>query len=211
MRLNPARFNAHLANMGQKFMWSKAFSCPNVNDDSGAAIPDCPICFGRGWFWPNTVDATAGVASQKVQQSWAQFGLYQQGDTVLSVPENSPIYEAGQFDRLLAVNTEEQFSLRLLAGEEDRLFGTIIAVTRVFWLSLDDTAIIEGSIPAIDATGNLTWPDDDGPPAGTSYSVSGSRKQEFFIWGDYPANRMEHMGARLPKRLIARKFDLFGR
>jgi hypothetical protein len=176
MRLNPAAFNAHLDNMGQKFKWSKAFACPNVNPDSGAAIPGCPICFGRGWFWPNTLDATAGVASQKVQQSWAQFGIWEAGDTVLSVPENSPVYNAGQFDRLLAVNTEEQFSLRLSAGEEDRLFGTIIAISRVFWLSLDDTAIIEGAIPAFDAAGNLTWPDGEGPPDGTSI-CSAARQQ----------------------------------
>lgn len=211
MRLSPAAFNAHLANMGQKFMWSKSFVCPNVNPDSGAAIPNCPICFGRGRFWPNTVAATAGVASQKVQQAWAQFGTYESGDTVLSVPENSPIYDAGQFDRLLAINTEEQFSIRLFSGEEDRLFGTIISISRVFWLSLDDTTIIDGVIPAIDSNGNLTWPTGGGPPDDTSYSVSGSRRQEFFIFMDYPANRFEHMGARLPKRLVARRFDLFGR
>jgi len=211
VRLNPAAFNAHLDNMGQKFMWSKSYACPNVNDDSGAAIPDCPICFGRGHFWPTAIAATSGVASQKTQQSWAQSTLYAQGDTVLSVPENSPIYGAGQFDRLLAVNTEEVFSLRLLAGEEDRLFGTTIAISRVFWLSLDNTAIIEGEIPAFDAHGNLTWPDGEGPPEGTSYSVSGSRRQEFYVFMDYPANRFEHMGARLPKRIVARRFDLFGR
>lgn len=211
MRLNPARFNAHLANMGQKFIWSKSYSCPNINPDSDAAIPGCPICFGRGRFWPASVDATAGVASQKVQQAWAQFGLWQSGDTVLSVPENSPIYGAGQFDRLLAVNTEEQFSLNIEANAEDRLFGTIIAITRVFWLSVDQTTIVEGAIPLIDANGNLTWPDGGMPPDGVSYSVSGSRRQEFFIFMDYPANRMEHMGARLPKRIIARRFDLFGR
>jgi hypothetical protein len=195
--------------MGQRFMWAKAFACPNVNPDSGAAIPDCPICSGRGWFWPNSIAAIAGVASQKVQQSWAQLGVYEAGDTVLSVPENSPIYDAGQFDRLLALNTVEQFSVTLLPG--DRLFGTVIAISRVFWLSLDDTTIIEGAIPVFDSNGNLTWPNGGGPPQGTSYSVSGSRRQEFFVFMDYPANRMEHMGARLPKRIVARRFDLFGR
>jgi hypothetical protein len=210
MFLNPAAFDGFLSRIGQDFMWSKAYVCPCVSPTSGAANPKCQICFGRGRYWPTSVPAVAGVSSQKVQQAWQQFGLYQSGDTVLSVPQISPLYDAGQFDRILALNASEQFSINLQAGINDRLLVPVIAITRVFWLNAGLTATIEGSIPTITA-GLLTWPNGGGPPEGTAYSVSGSQTQEFFVFMDYPANRNEFHGLRLPKRIVARKFDLFGR
>lgn len=212
VRLSPQAFNAHLAVMGQQFKWTRAYACPCINPTSGAANAQCQVCFGRGRYWPGPpVDAIAGVASMKVQQAWAQFGLYQQGDTVLSIPENSALYNAGQFDRILAINTETQFSVNLLAGTNDRLRMPVLSINRVFWLNPELTATIDGVLPTIDALGNLTWPTGGGPPLGTTYSVSGKSRDEFFVFMDDPSNRMEHMGARLPKRLVARRFDLFGR
>jgi hypothetical protein len=210
VQLNPAAFDAWMANIGQSFTWFKAYACPCINPTSGAANPKCQVCFGRGRFWPAGVPAIAGVGSQKVQQAWQQFGLFQTGDTVLTVPQNSPLYDAGQFDRIMALNASEQFSLNLLAGTNDRLFMAVIAVSRVFWLNAGLTAVIEGAIPTVTA-GALTWPNGGGPPEGTTYSVSGTQTQEFFVFMDYPANRNEHQGLRLPKRIVARRFDLFGR
>lgn len=211
MRLNPAAFDAFLAgNIGQSFMWAKAYICPCVTASSGAANPTCKICFARGRFWPTSVPAIAGVASQKVQQNWAQMGLYQLGDSVLSIPQISPMYDAGQFDRILALNASEEFSLNLQQGQ-DRILSTVVSISRVFWLNQGLTQTIDGEIPEFDANGNLTWPDGGGPPDGQTYSVSGVRRQEFFVFREYPANRNEHFGARLPKRLVARVFDLFGR
>jgi len=198
--------------MGQKFKWTRAYACPCIKTSSGAANQDCKVCFGRGRYWPGTpVDAIAGVATQKVQQAWTQSTLYEAGDTILSIPENSALYNAGQFDRILAMNTETQFSINLLAGTNDRLRTSIISIDRVFWLNTALTATIDGNLPAMDAAGNLTWPKGGGPPPKTVYSVSGKERDEFFVFMDDPNNRMEHMGARLPKRLVARRFDLFGR
>ena len=211
VQLNPGAFDAFLSNIGQDFTWSKAYVCPCINPSSGAANPKCQVCFGRGRYWPAGLPAVAGVSSQKVQQAWQQFGLYQTGDTVLSVPQISPMYDAGQFDRLMALDTTEQFSVNLLAGTNDRLFMPVLTITRVFWLNADLTATIEGPIPTIAAVGALTWPNGDGPPEGTTYSVSGVQTQEFFVLMDYPANRAEHHGLRLPKRIVARRFDLMGR
>jgi hypothetical protein len=210
MQLNPAAFDAFLSNIGQDFTWSKAYVCPCISPNSGAASPQCQVCFGRGRYWPTGTAAVAGVSSQKVQQAWQQFGLYQTGDTVLSVPQISPMYDAGQFDRLLALNATEQFSINLLAGTNDRLLMPVLTITRVFWLNAGLTATIEGAIPTVTA-GALTWPNGGGPPTGTTYSVSGTQTQEFFVWGDYPVNRAEHHGLRLPKRIVLRRFDLFGR
>ncbi|ATI15634.1 hypothetical protein [Bordetella phage vB_BbrM_PHB04] len=210
MRLDPAAFNAHLNHMGQKFLWRKAFRCPCVNPHSGAARLDCPQCGGKSWLWVAPKPAVAGVASQQIQLRWAQFGLWQDGDMVVSIPENSPMYEMGQFDRVVMLNSTDYFSLPLVHGDEDeRLHVQVDKITRVFWLD-QAGAIVEGGIPTVGAGGVLTWADDE-PPLGTTYSITGTRFTEYFCWGPYPSDRNEHQGARLPKRLVMRSFDLFGR
>jgi hypothetical protein len=169
------------------------------------------VCFSKGRFWPVSVPAKAGVASQKTQQNWAQFGMYESGDTVLSVPNTSPIYGAGQFDRLVALDATEQFSVNLIRGTKDRLLQPVQTITRVFWLNPALTQTIDGRLPVVAADGTLSWPAGGGPPANTAYSVSGTQFQEFCVFMDYPSNRNEHDGAPLPKRIVARRFSIMNR
>jgi len=154
------------------------------------------------------VPGSAGVAGQKTQLEWAQFGLYQGGDVVLTIPESSPLYEMGQFDRLVMLNSTDNFSLPLVRGQNDRIHGHIKKIDRVFWI--DGDAIVEGPLPDLAENGTLSW-SVGGPPAGRQYSVDGTRCSEYFIWGPFPSDRMMHHGARLPRRVVARQFDLFGR
>lgn len=210
MQLSPAAFNRHLEHMGQKVTWRKAFACPCKNPNSDAADPRCPHCSGKGYMWDPAKDSVVGVASSKVQREWAQFGLYQSGDSVVSIPENSPLYDMGQNDRVAMLNATEQFSLTLVrAAPTERLIGKIEVITRVFWLNAQKEIVL-GDIPTVAETGRLTWA-SGAPPAGTQYTISGSKFSEFYCWGPYPSNRNEHQGARLPKRVVLRKFDLWGR
>ena len=43
------------------------------------------------------------------------------------------------------------------------------------------------------------------------YSLTGKKFDEYFIFGQYPSDRNQHSGMRLPRKLVARKWDLFGR
>lgn len=207
-RLNPQRFNAFLGKIGQDFQYRKSFACPCVNPTSGASNPKCQICFGKGRYWLAPVNASAGVASQKIQLAWAQFGLWQKGDMVLSLPSDSPMYAMGQFDRALALNGISQFSQVYTRGSEDKLNFTPVVISRVFWLNPGLTATIDGTIPAVAADGTLSWV-SGGPPTGQTYTVSGSRFDEFYCFMDDPNNRMEHHGALLPRRVVMRALDLF--
>lgn len=129
---------------------------------------------------------------------------------VVSIPENSPMYEMGQFDRVINRNSTDHFSLPLVRGDEsERLHFPVEKIDRVFWLDAGG-AIVDGGIPTVGPDGTLTWA-SGAPPLGATYSVSGKKFNEFFCWGPYPSNRNEHQGARLPKRVVLRKFDLFGR
>lgn len=209
MRLNPAAFNSWLANIGQEYTWRKSFACPCISPHSGAAKPGCPQCNGRGRIWDAPVQGVAGIAGSKTQRAWEQFGSYENGDIVVTIPENTPLYDMSQYDRVTALNDVEPFSLPLIRGQNDRLLGPVKEVNRVFWL--DDTgAIVEGGIPAVSSTGALTW-SSGAPPAGKTYSIQGVRFSEFFCWGQFPSDRNMHQGLRLPRRVVLRKYDLFSR
>jgi hypothetical protein len=215
MRLNPVAFNAFLSgNIGQNMNWRKGNLCPCFNPQSGAAIPGHPLCAGKGWIWDAPIAAKAGVnSSPKEKREWAQMGQWEAGDVVMTVPSDSTIYnKLGRFDRIELLNAQDVFKLMLTRGVNDRIILPVINFTRVFWL--DPTNInntIDGGLPAIDGSGNLTWPNNDGPPAKTQYSIAGTRFIDFFVWYDLPSSRNEHFGAALPQKAWLRRLDLFGR
>lgn len=208
MHLNPARFNAHLDKIGQTFTWRKANACPCKNAQSGAANPKCPHCGGVGQIWSLSVRARAGVAGQKTQLQWAQSGQYENGDVVLTIQESSPLYALGQFDRVVMLNSSDPFSLPVMPGQ-NRIYGPILTIDRVFWIDAD-SAIAEGEIPSFSSDGVLTW-ESGAPPASAQYTVNGTRLSEYFCWGAFTSDRAMHHGARLPRKVVLRKFDLFGR
>ncbi len=191
-------------------MWRRAYACPCRDPNSGAAKKTCPQCGGRSWLWGSAVRASAAAAGQKAQQQWAQFGLWQSGDVVISLPSDSPMYEMGQFDRVVMLNSSDPFSIPLTRGK-DRLSGAILTINRCFWLN-QSGAIVEGAVPMFSSDGQLTWePDISAPPAGSMYTVSGTRLKEYFCWGPFTQDRAMHHGARLPRKVVLRLFDLMGR
>lgn len=137
------------------------------------------------------------------------MGLYVAGDAVLSVPENSPLYGIGQFDRVVMLNSTDPFSTIKVRGKDDQLTVTVETIARVFWLD-QNSVVVEGPLPAVSADGVLSWV-INGPPAGTQYTVEGTAFSEYFCFGPFSSDRNEHHGARLPKKSVLRKFDLFGR
>ena len=210
MRLSPGAFNRHIAHMGQDVAWRKAYACPCRNPNSLASDPRCPNCSGKGYIWNAAEPGVVGITGTKTQRDWAQFGLFESGDTVITIPENSPVYEMGQFDRLTLLNATEQFSIPLSrGGPTERLIGKVQKVTRVFWLN-QQKQIVEGGIPVVEASGALTWA-DGAPPAGTQFTISGTRFLEYYCFGAFPSNRNMHQGARLPKLVVLRRYDLLGR
>lgn len=118
----------------------------------------------------------------------------------------------GRFDRIEMLNATDVLKLTLTRGENDRIFTSVQSFIRVFWLDPNNiNSTIDGGLPAIDGSGNLTWPNNDGPPNGTQYSIMGTRFLDYFVWYNLPSNRAEHFGANLPQKAWLRRFDLFGR
>jgi hypothetical protein len=211
MRLNPAAFDRHLTQIGQDFLWRRAFTCPCRDPHSGGGKPTCKRCAGVGVFWSDPVPATAGVASQGVVKQFAQFGQWESGDAVFSIPQSSPMFEAGRWDRMLMLNSTDGFSLPLVRGaRNERVKLPVEKFERVFWLATDGFTIVEGDLPTVDDAGVLTWL-AGAPPEGAQYTITGTRFTEYFVNDMLPSDRGEHHGARLPKRVQARRFDLWGR
>lgn len=211
MQLNPSAFNAHLASIGQQVTWRQSHNCPCINLNSGAAKPGCPVCGGRGRFWDAAKNGVIGIANQGTQKRWAQMGRYEAGDAVVAVPSDSPVYDAGQFDRIAMLNSTDRFSLSLVRGAQDeRLFVQVQSVDRVFWLTNGGLPLVDGGIPAVAANGVLTWA-SGAPPAGVTYTIEGSKFSEYFVFDSMPSDRNEHSGAALPRKIVLRNFDLYGR
>lgn len=211
MRFNAQAFNTHLDNLGEYFLWRRSAACPCINPASGSPKAGCPHCFGKGRIWGEAIKAKAGIASQKTQLEWAKFGQWESGDLVLSIPENSPLYDIAQFDRVVATTSSDTFSIPLVRGAvNERIPGQIKEISRVFWFNQVGN-IVEGGIPTVGANGVLSWPGGGSPPAGTTYSVTGERYNEYYCFGAFSNDRMKHGGMRLPRRMVLRAFDLFGR
>ncbi len=212
MRFNPVAFNRHLANMGQKIRWRQAFACSCVNPNSGAPDPKCKLCGKKGRLWGEPQDTVCGSQKQETQAQWANSGMWEAGDLVVSIPENSPMWDSGQFDRVTMLNATDRFSQPLVRGSvtDDLSLFAVQRIERVFWKHPQTQALVEGGIPKVDADGKLTWTERE-PPPGMAYSVTGWKYSEYFVFGDFPSNRNIHSGMRLPKRVVLRRWDLFGR
>ena len=210
MRLSPGKFNTHLAKLGQNFSWRRAYACPCISPHSNAAKATCPLCKGKGRMWSTAVSGVAGIAGQAIQTAWAQFGTAESGDVVLTIPSDSPLYPMGQFDRVVMSDSSQPFSIVLTRGMNDVMRYPVVNIDRVYWLNPAGTAVVEGGIPTASSAGVLTWVSGE-PPVGTQYNITGRQRPEFFAYQDFPRDRAHHSGAPLPRRVVIRRYDLYGR
>lgn len=215
MKLQPAAFNRFLRHVGQDVLWRRAFDCPCRDAYSGAALPNCLQCAGKGSIWAAPVAAYTGLSAMAASVKWAKFGLWEAGDLLLTIPGDTPLYHAGQFDQIILIESSEPFSLVMTRGVNDRFLWPVVAVDRVFVLGEDDDGaqvVVDCAAPTVAADGSLTWPSAGTvPAAGQQFSVTGRRRPVYFLYQDLPSDRAHHAGLPLPRKVVVRQFDLFGR
>lgn len=213
MRFTVQKFNRHIANMGQQLLWRPSYACSCVSADSGSADPTCRLCMKKGRIWTDPVPAFCGLTSQKTQAQWAAMGMWEAGDVVVTIPEDSPMWDsAGQYDRVTLLNATDRFSMALRRGAPNESLArfSVASIDRVFWRHPTTQQAVEGGIPTVAEDGTLSWSTGE-PPPGATYSITGMKHIDYFFWGDFPANRNMHGGYRLPKRVVLRRWDLLGR
>lgn len=206
MYLHPARFNRFLAKMGQAADWRRGFACPCRNPRSGAADTNCARCRGVGTYWSDPASVLVAFSGQKVQAEWAKFGRWESGDQVMTLPSDSPAYGVGPFDRITMSQSSVPFSTVLRPG--DRLREPVLSVDLATWFEGDQ--LVSAHVPAVLDDGSLAWP-AEAPPEGAQVALTGRKRPEYFVLQEYPQDRAHHGGRDLPRRVVARKFDLFGR
>jgi len=212
MPLSPALFNRQLRQMGQSVTWRRAALCPCRDTYSGQAAMGCPSCDGVGVTWEAPVPAWTGVVSQRVARAWGGFSAWESGDEALSIPSASPLYRLGENDRVLMQDSSEPFQTVMVRDGTERLRWPVVELDRCFWLRPGDQAQVEGDLPDVAEDGRLSWPNlMRAPDPGVQFSLRGRRLLEFFIFQELPQDRAHIGGLALPRRVVARRFDLFGR
>lgn len=210
---NPAKFDALLGvtrpGLGQNVAWQRATSCPCRNPTSGAAKQSCPTCHGKGVFWSDAIAAWTGLAGMKVAREWAMYTEYASGDVVITIPSDSPLWNIGETDKVSFIDSSQPFSTVLMGGV-DKLSFQAASISGVIWLDPITQLPVTGGIPTQGSDGTLAWI-SDGPPTLTQYTVSGRRIPEYFCWRDMAQDRAHSAGLALPRRVILRLLDLFGR
>lgn len=207
MNFNPADFNALLNNIGQDVQWRQAFACPCINPNSGQPKPSCTHCGGKGRIWQDPVQARTGVAGRQAQKQWVDYGISDIGDVVVSIPSDSPLYAIGPFDRVLFLNRTEPYSVNITKGVNERIRFFVMSVDKVLYLNGD--TLVDAPLPAVDSDGTIDWTGVE-VPDGVTFSVTGRRRSEYFCYPETPFDRPHHAGATLPRRVVLRRFDLYG-
>ena len=208
MQFSPDRFNKVINGRAQSMEWRKGYACPCVSRSSGAAAPNCPHCHGKGTLWDDAIPGLAALTERDTLRQWKDFGMLDSGDVVMIISSDSVLYDIGQNDRVIMKNRTVPFSLNLVSGVRDTLRLPVVSLDRIFWF-LEDGSLSDGEIPDITPDGvmDFRYP----PPPDTTYSVTGRQNPEYFVWTSLPADRPHHQGARLPRRVVLRKWDLYGR
>jgi hypothetical protein len=148
----------------------------------------------------------------QVLRQWAAFGQWEAGTIAFSIPEDSPFYACGENDRVVMLDSSEPFRAIYVRNGTDTLNYQITVIDRVFWLDPVTQKIIEGSIPNVSDDGWLDWSGiTGGPPDGIEYTIRGRKRPEYYIFQDLPQDRAHFGGARLPRRVAAKRFDIAGR
>lgn len=209
MNLNPADFNAFLAKVGQAVEWRRSYFCPCRDPDSNAFSSACKVC-RNGRIWDPPKCSTVGLSGQKVQRAWAQMGIFEKGDLVVSIPSNVPVYAIGEFDRVLFTDSTQSFSIGFPNTGSTVLNFRATQIDRLFWLNPELTEVIEGSIPSVDRDGRLKF-GHKAPPEGTQFTVTGRRNPEYFCFQDLAQDRAHFGGSPLPRQVVLRNYDLFSR
>lgn len=208
MQLQPAAFNRFLSGIGQDVVWRRADACPCLSQHSGAADPSCPQCAGKGRTWRAGIPGRVGASSMASKKQYAQFGIFEAGDLLLTLPSDSALYEMGQFDVVQMPEASQPFSVVLTMGTNDSLLFQPFSIDRIFWL--EDGAVVES--PVREFAGKvIDWGAETQPATGMQYSVTGRWNPEYFVYIEIPTERAHHGGLALPRRVVVRRFDLYGR
>lgn len=210
---SPSKFDALLSNqrpgLGQNTSWARATLCPCRSRSSGAAEQNCPVCKGRGHFFGSDQPAWTALSSMKIQRQWEQFGQFELGDLVATIPSASPMWTCSEYDRVTFTDSSEPFNYVAIGGV-DLLPWAAYEIDTVVWRDQVTKALVFGGLPTQAADNTLSWTAGS-PPNGVQFTISGRRRPQFWVFSDLIQDRAHSAGLALPRRVVLRKYELAGR
>ncbi|WP_295455287.1 hypothetical protein [uncultured Thiodictyon sp.] len=208
MKLSPRSFDGLLGGLGQRLTWRASTACPCASPHSGAASPSCTHCDGKGRLWGDPQESLAGIVSREIVKLYAPMMMLDAGDVMLVIPADQSVYALGGFDRVVLTDRTEPFSLLVIPGLNDVLRFAPVCIDEVTWIGTAGE-LVHGPIPLVYNRGALHWAGAS-PPAGVTFALTGRRHPEYFCYLALPLDRPHHQGETLPRRVVLRRFDLFG-
>jgi hypothetical protein len=209
---SPDKFDALLSNsrpgLGQNVSWARATLCPCRSRSSGAAEQNCPVCKGKGHFFGLEQAAWTALSGMKIQRQWEQFGQFELGDLVATIPQASPMWTCSELDRITFTDSSEPFNYVSIGGI-DQLPWAAYEIDGVFWRDPVTKALIHGDPPVQAPDNSLSWA-SGGPPAGVQFTVAGRRRPQYWVFSDLITDRSHSAGLALPRRVVLRKYSLAG-
>jgi hypothetical protein len=128
---SPGAFNNFLNGaVRQLVTWRKRSACPCLSPTSGQADATCPICHGKTHIWAAEVDGVVGITNQTPQKAMAAFGTWEPGDCTFTIPNNTPLYAARQYDRIRSKDSTNPFSEVMIPGQNRRYRGHDLFIER---------------------------------------------------------------------------------
>jgi hypothetical protein len=145
----------------------------------------------------------------QVQKQWELFGRYETGDVVVSIGSDSPVYTIREFDKLVFVNSVEQFSsvmTKTANSVEPAPYYDILSISSLFYLNISSAIVNVSGVTFNNSNKTLDF-SDNSIPVGTQYSITGTRCPSYYMYMDFPQVRYHHHGSLLPKRVVLRKWN----
>jgi hypothetical protein len=162
-------------------------------------------------------DYLIGVSRVVLNQQFAQFGEWEQGDMIATVPARDvcgtvqEIYGIGDMDRVTLLDSVIRRNFVGTRGQQDVLLGRVVRIVMdAFYLDSGSPVPLAEGID-FRVTGNVVEWLRGTTPDGTAYSLRYIACPECFVWKTLEQPRAHDLGLALPKKVILRSFDLFGR
>ncbi len=130
LHLDPAQFNALIAEYGIRLLHEKVTLCPNYRGefDSNVHILDCPLCNGSNFIHFDPQEIWGFFQQNQLAENFLTQGWWDRGTALLTVPTHiettaeHPIY-INYFDRITILDFEERFyeMIHKSQGDIDKL------------------------------------------------------------------------------------------
>lgn len=197
---------------GWRVAWYRGIKCPCWQAETGGASSTCAACDGLGYQYAAAVEGRINVRPDE-KLRYSPRGEGTEGNLIIAVPAQSlnrqvrpyvmsdnPIYDMGENDLLVLLDSQTRQHDILTRGEHEKLrHRVIIRVVEVVGVVDSARVVYDPTNYTVSDAGTVTWADGKGPAAGQQYTVQYWARPEYIARSELGASHLTG-GKRLPKK-----------